>query len=82
MSGQLLGIVAEDDDDGHAATAAQAMRPAKANGNGAPKKKPIKERTDKELLDLRKWAAEQDKPDLIDQINEELDSRRETVAGA
>lgn len=76
----LLGIVADEDDDGHAATVTQALKPAKAAANGKGKgkaKKPLKERTEVELLDLRVWAEREGKDDLIEKINGELERRRD-----
>jgi len=72
----LLGIVAEDDDDGHAATVQQALKPAKV-AKGSKAKKPLKERTEIELLDLRVWAEREGKDGLVQKINDEMERRRD-----
>lgn len=75
----LVGIVAEDDDDGNAATAAQtkAKRAAPVPASETPKKK-LTERTEVELLELRRWADSKGKPDLVEKIDEEFERRRES----
>lgn len=73
----LLGIVADEDDDGNAATAAQVARPARAKAETEKPKKPLKERTEVELIELRVWATNTNKPDLVEKINDELERRRD-----
>lgn len=78
----LLGIVADDDDDGHAASQRPVARPAKAPNGDTPPKKRLDERTDKDLSDLRTWAIDKGKPDLVEKIDEEFERRRDTVGAA
>ena len=71
----LLGIVADEDDDGNAAS---ASTPAKAQREQpAKKKKSLQERSTPDLWNLRQWAEDNQKMKLIDQIDEELDRRRD-----
>lgn len=70
----LVGLVSEEDDDGNAASAPKAAR--KAAPKDAKQKKPLAERTDKELASLREWAEREGKADLIDKIDFEQDRRR------
>lgn len=71
----LLGIVADEDDDGNAASApAKTPEPAR---RPVPKKKTMQERSDGELLNLREWAAGLAKAAIVDQVNEELERRRQ-----
>jgi phage recombination protein Bet len=53
---------------------AQAAKPAPKNG-----KKPLHERSDKELAKLRDWAERQQKPDLVSNIADEMEKRRTTA---
>lgn len=71
----LLGIVADEDDDGHAASQPRKARKAE---NGKPKKT-LKERTEDELVHLREWAEREGKDDLVERIDQELETRREAV---
>lgn len=68
----LLGIVADEDDDGNAASA-----PAKAPEPRREKKKTLQERSNPDLVNLRQWASDNQKTKLVDQIDEELERRRD-----
>ena len=68
----LLGIVADEDDDGNAASA-----PAKKAAKADKPKKTLKERSELELLDLRAWAEREGKADLVEKVNDELERRRD-----
>jgi len=74
----LLGIVADEDDDGHAASHPRKARKVESPANGKPKKT-LKERTEDELVHLREWAEREGKDDLVERIDQELETRREAV---
>lgn len=71
----LVGLVSEEDDDGNAASAAPKKNAPQAR-QAKQSKKPIPERSDTELVNLKTWAEREGKTRLLEQIAEEMEKRR------